>query len=39
MPLNQFWFKHSTLAKGGELELWLGPEPNKKWGVGKLPEK
>jgi hypothetical protein len=27
------------LAKGGVLELWLGPAPNKNWGVGKLPEK
>lgn len=37
-PLNQFWFKHSDFAAGGVLELWLGPEPNKKWGVGKLPK-
>ena len=22
-PLNQFWFKHSALAKGGVLELWV----------------
>jgi putative alpha-1,2-mannosidase len=36
-PLNQFWFKHSDLAKGGILELWLGPEPNRDWGIGKLP--
>ena len=36
-PLNQFWFKHSDLATGGLLELWLGPDPNKDWGIGKLP--
>lgn len=35
--LNQFWFKHNDMAKGGVLELWLGSEPNKNWGVGKLP--
>jgi len=38
-PLNSFWFKHSDFAKGGILELWLGKEPNKNWGVGKLPNK
>lgn len=37
-PLSQFWFSHKDLAAGGVLELWLGPVPNKKWGVGKLPE-
>jgi len=31
-PLNQVWFSHDEFAKGGVLELWLGPEPNKKWG-------
>ncbi len=36
--LNQFWFKHTDYASGGTLELWLGPEPNKTWGVGKIPE-
>jgi putative alpha-1,2-mannosidase len=24
-PLNRYWFPHSTLADGGELELKLGP--------------
>jgi predicted alpha-1,2-mannosidase len=31
--LKRFWFKHEDFAKGGILELWLGPEPNKNWGV------
>ena len=30
-PLNRFWFRHSTLVKGGKLVLVMGPEPNKKW--------
>jgi predicted alpha-1,2-mannosidase len=33
-PLNQFWFNHSDFANGGILELWLGPKPNKEWGLG-----
>jgi len=36
-PLNNFWFKHSEFAKGGTLEIWLGPEPNKSWGIGNMP--
>jgi putative alpha-1,2-mannosidase len=36
-PLNKFWFTHETYAKGGSLELWLGPKPNKAWGVAGLP--
>ncbi len=32
-PLDRFWFTHEEYAKGGNLELWLGPEPNKKWGI------
>lgn len=36
--LNQFWFDHSDFSKGGTLELWLGPEPNKKWGLNKMPQ-
>ena len=36
-PLDNFWFKHSEFAKGGLLEIWLGPQPNKSWGVGNLP--
>lgn len=38
-PLNQFWFYHSDFIKGGLLELWLGSEPNKNWGVGVYPPK
>jgi predicted alpha-1,2-mannosidase len=30
---NRFWFTHQDFAKGGTLELWLGPEPNKLWGI------
>ncbi|WP_396257696.1 glycoside hydrolase domain-containing protein [Haloferula sp. A504] len=32
MPLQTFQFPHTAFAKGGKLELWLGPEPNKNWG-------
>jgi predicted alpha-1,2-mannosidase len=38
-PLNNFWFYHSDFARGGLLELWMGSEPNMKWGVGVLPAK
>jgi predicted alpha-1,2-mannosidase len=31
--LNRFWFTHEEYAKGGGLELWLGPQPNKTWGT------
>ena len=30
--LTNCWFYHKDFAKGGLLELWLGPEPNKEWG-------
>lgn len=30
--LNNCWFYHKDFANGGLLELWLGPEPAKKWG-------
>ena len=30
--LDTFWFPHAEFAKGGLLEIWLGPEPNKSWG-------
>lgn len=36
-PLNTFWFPHSDFAKGGLLEIWLGPKPNKSWGTAGLP--
>lgn len=32
-PLEKFWFYHEEFAKGGILELELGPEPNKNWGI------
>ena len=35
--LDNAWFRHDQLADGGSLDLWLGPEPNKDWGVAKLP--
>ena len=31
-PLNNCWFYHKDFEKGGKLELWLGPQPNKTWG-------
>jgi len=35
--LDRFWFKHTDFAKGGALKIWLGPAPNKRWGVAGLP--
>ena len=35
--LNNAWLRHDALADGGTLELWLGAEPNKHWGVDELP--
>jgi len=32
---DDFQISHETFSKGGTLELWLGPRPNKSWGVGK----
>ena len=32
-PLNKFWFTHEEYAKGGELEIFLGAEPNRSWGL------
>ena len=32
-PLHTFHFPHSEFVKGGTLEIELGPEPNKQWGV------
>ena len=34
---KKFWFSHDAFSKGGLLELWLGAEPNKSWGVGEMP--
>ncbi|RPE12531.1 glycoside hydrolase family 92 protein [Chitinophaga lutea] len=38
-PHQQFFFSHSDFAKGGVLELWLGPEPSRSWGTGAYPFK
>lgn len=38
-PLNNCWFSHEVYAKGGLLEFWLRPNPNKKWGMEVLPEQ
>jgi predicted alpha-1,2-mannosidase len=35
--LDNCWFYHRDFAKGGTLELVLGPKPNKAWGVNELP--
>jgi predicted alpha-1,2-mannosidase len=36
-PLNNCWIYHRDFASGGQLELWLGPEPNKSWGAADRP--
>lgn len=36
--LDRFWITHDELISGGELELWLGPEPNKQWGLSGMNE-
>lgn len=40
-PYNKSYIMHEDLVKGGELELVMGPEPNKMWGVesGNLVQK
>lgn len=35
--LRNFWFPHQQFAQGGELELWLGSNPNKNWGLEDNP--
>lgn len=35
--LETFWFPHEAFANGGLLELWMSPNPNKKWGKKELP--
>jgi predicted alpha-1,2-mannosidase len=30
---NQYYFSHADFARGGLLELWLGPQPNLSWGI------
>lgn len=37
-PLEKFWFTHEEYSKGGKLEIWLGPEPNKNWGIKDMPK-
>ncbi|WP_353196263.1 GH92 family glycosyl hydrolase [Parapedobacter defluvii] len=32
---SHFQLSHSDFARGGELEMWLGPTPNKNWGIQK----
>ena len=32
-PLDSFWFLHSDFIKGGKLELEMGAEPDKSWGI------
>jgi predicted alpha-1,2-mannosidase len=33
-PLNdRFWITHRELTSGGTLEITLGPQPNRRWGV------
>ena len=39
MALERVWISHQEYGAGGLLELWLGPEPNKKWGLEDPPEK
>ena len=36
-PLARCWFSHRDLVAGGTLEIDLGPEPNRNWGVEPLP--
>ncbi len=35
--LDNFWFYHEEFANGGELEIWLGDQPNKTWGLHEYP--
>ncbi len=37
-PLERCWFEHAELVRGGKLEIELGPEPNRAWGLGGLRE-
>ncbi len=36
-PLRNVWFDRRQLVNGGKLELVMGPEPNKQWGVSVPP--
>jgi len=33
IALKRSWFTHADLARGGELRLVMGPNPNKGWGA------
>ena len=35
--LESVWFTHEEYAKGGLLELWMGPEANREWGLVPYP--
>jgi len=37
-PLNDFKFPVSEILNGGKLELEMGSEPNKAWGIHKISE-
>jgi predicted alpha-1,2-mannosidase len=34
-PLNEPFLKHSDIVSGSTLVFTMGPQPNKKWGVGR----
>ncbi len=34
---DDVWLRHADFREGGSLDIWLGSEPNKQWGIGKLP--
>lgn len=36
-PLNRCWITHREFAEGGKLELVLGDQPNKQWGIKESP--
>ena len=31
-PLTRTWLRHEEIVKGGVLEFWMGPKPNREWG-------
>jgi putative alpha-1,2-mannosidase len=32
-PYNKCWINHQDIAKGGILELTMGKQPNRNWGI------
>lgn len=36
IELNECWIDYAVIMKGGELELEMGDQPNKKWGISNL---